>query len=178
MIMVIARTVLHIVGREAQQPLEVTTRFSNEMYHRMERGQFMTLNFLLWHDSTRSLQYASAGHEHVLWYHAHSQTCERIRAGGIAVGLVVDSGSYLSQAELKTSPGDVLLLYTDGVTEARNVSREMFTLQRLETSFTRQAASGDPETIQQGILDDLQDFIGTAEQYDDITLLVLCVEGR
>jgi hypothetical protein len=80
MIMIIARTTLQIVARGAMGTQDVLTRFSREMYPRMRRGQFMTLNFLLWDDEMRRLRYSAAGHEHILWYRRERRRSEIRRA--------------------------------------------------------------------------------------------------
>ncbi|MBD3239344.1 MAG: SpoIIE family protein phosphatase, partial [Chitinivibrionales bacterium] len=176
MIMVIARTTLQIVARRNTDVKDVLTRFAQEMYPRMRRGQFMTLNFLLWDDNARTLCYSAAGHEHILWYRAKRQKSERIKAGGVAVGLLEDPSGFVSESCLQTEPGDVIVLYTDGMTEARNASEEMFTLNRLQDSLDRHAPLGDSKVVSEQIIADVTEFTGDAEQYDDITLLVATVK--
>lgn len=175
MIMVIARTTLQIVARGKSDVKHVVTRFSEEMYPRMRRGQFMTLNFLRWEDESRTLHYAGAGHEHILWYRKERGYTEKIKAGGIAVGLVEEPGQLIKRSRLQTQAGDVIVLYTDGITEARNTRDDMFTLPRLQDSVDKYAHLADPEKISSGILQEVMEFIGDAEQYDDITLLVATV---
>jgi len=175
MIMIIARTTLHIVARGKNDVKEVVTRFAQEMYPRMQHGQFMTFIYLNWNDATRTLSYAGAGHEHILWYHKQTGQAEKIKTGGIAVGLVEDPDTYISKHELHTQPGDVFVLYTDGVTDARDKNDDMFTLQRLQSSLERHATIGEAKTINTNILQDVYEFMGDSEQYDDITLLVLSV---
>jgi serine phosphatase RsbU (regulator of sigma subunit) len=176
MIMVIARTTLQIVARGCLDAKEALTRFSREMYPRMRRGQFMTLNFLLWDDDLRTLRYAAAGHEHILWYRTDRGHSERIRAGGVAVGLLEDPSKFLSESTLQAHQGDVFVLYTDGITEARDKSEEMFTLRRLQESLDRHAALADAEKISASIIAEVTAFAGEAEQYDDMTLIVAVVE--
>jgi sigma-B regulation protein RsbU (phosphoserine phosphatase) len=69
----------------------------------------------------------------------------------------------------------VLVLYTDGITEARNKNDQMFTLARLQESLSRHASLADASAVNHGIMEDIFTFINDAEQYDDITLLVLSV---
>jgi len=175
MIMVIARTTLQIVARGKTDVKEAVIHFSKEMYPRMRRGQFMTLNLLQWEDSSRKLSFASAGHEHILWYHADRDYVEKIRAGGIAVGLVDDPAPYIKLRSLDAQPGDVFVLYTDGVTEARNKHELMFGIERLQNSLKTHVPLNEPEKISENIIQDVFAFMDTAEQYDDITLLVLSV---
>lgn len=175
MIMIIARTALQIVARGQTDVHSVVVRFSQEMYSRMRRGQFMTLNFLRWEEDTRTLHFAGAGHEHILWFRKENNEVERIRAGGIAVGLVDDPSALIKKQELVTKPGDVLLLYTDGVTEARDHNEVMFGLNRLSDSLKNHAACEDPDSIRDNVMEDVFEFMGETEQYDDITMLILSV---
>lgn len=175
MVMVMARTTMQIVARGSSGAREVMTRFSSEMYPRMRRGQFMTMNYLLWNDAQRSVTFCGAGHEHVLWYHAASRSVERIRAGGVATGILEDPSKFLSETSLEMQSGDVFVLYTDGVTEARNPAGDMFTLGRLQQAVERNAGRNDAERICTGIIDEVAVFTGDAEQFDDMTLLVATV---
>jgi serine phosphatase RsbU (regulator of sigma subunit) len=175
MIMIIARTVLQIVARDRTSAKDIVGDFSREMYPRMGRGQFMTLNFLLWEEAARMLRYSGAGHEHILWFHGNTGRTEKIRAGGMAVGLTEDPSAIIKQSDLQTQPGDVILLYTDGITEARNDKDEMYTLRALQTSFESHARLVAPDKILDRVMDDVRAFAGDTEQYDDITLLVLSV---
>jgi serine phosphatase RsbU (regulator of sigma subunit) len=176
MMMVIARTVLEIVAREADQCRDIVIQFSKEMYPKMHRGQFMTLNYLQWNSDERRLTFAAAGHEHLLWYHGESGEVERIKAGGIAVGLLDDPAEYIKQRDLIAGPKDVFMLYTDGITEARDQGTGQFGLDRLEDSLRTHAILGDPDSISRAVIADVQAFTKGADQYDDMTLLILSVK--
>lgn len=175
MIMMIARTVLRIVARGHEDVRDIVLRFSDEMFRRLRSEQFMTFNFLRWNCESRTLSYASAGHEYILWYHASSGRSERIRAGGVAVGLVKNAKDYIEKHELATEVGDLIVLYTDGVTEAQNPNGEFYSLDRLQNMLDQNASIADPEQIKERIIGDVNRFIDGADQYDDITMLVLSV---
>jgi serine phosphatase RsbU (regulator of sigma subunit) len=94
----------------------------------------------------------------------------------VAVGLLEDPSKFLSESTLQAHQGDVFVLYTDGITEARDKSEEMFTLRRLQESLDRHAALADAEKISASIIAEVTAFAGEAEQYDDMTLIVAVVE--
>jgi len=158
--------------------MEIVSKFTKEIYINMNNGQFMTLNYLRWYDDTRTLSFAGAGHEHVLWFHKGTGRSEKIRTGGLAAGLVDNADDYIKQNNLQLENGDVVLLYTDGVTEARNTGKEMFTINRLQAALESYAYLLHPEKIRDLIIKDIYGFMGSEEQYDDITLLVLSVAGQ
>jgi serine phosphatase RsbU (regulator of sigma subunit) len=175
MIMIMAYTALHIIARNEKDVGEVVKTLSQEMYDKVGVGQFMTLNYLEWRDEERTLRYAGAGHEYIIWYHKANGEVDRIKTGGLALGLVADQTPHVKKWELKTSPGDVVVLYTDGIIDARNSKSEMFSFERLLSAVERYAALGESEKIQKSIINDVKSFMGDAEQYDDMTLVVLTV---
>lgn len=91
---------------------------------------------------------------------------------GMPLGLVDDISSFVGVAEVGLRPGDVVVLYTDGVTEAADPQHRLFGLERLcETA--RAARAGSAEDIKQTVLDAVADHIGAQPIWDDLTLLVL-----
>ncbi|MBD3390833.1 MAG: SpoIIE family protein phosphatase [Chitinivibrionales bacterium] len=175
MIMIIANAIIKIVAVKTHDTKRIITEFSKEMHSKIQPGSFMTMNYLIWDGAARKLSYSGAGHEHIILYRKQSNDVERIKAGGLAVGLLDNVDGYISQNEIQTDAGDVIVLYTDGITEAVNSDRERYTLDRLVASVRRNVAKKDHERIRQGILDDVFEFMGGYEQYDDITLLVMRV---
>ena len=77
-----------------------------------------------------------------------------------------------TNSSLTLEPGDTLILYTDGVTEAFNENREMFSESGLEKTLKSVPGAGSEE-IAEAILEDLKDFVGNEPQSDDITMLIL-----
>jgi serine phosphatase RsbU (regulator of sigma subunit) len=90
----------------------------------------MTMLYLTWDPSQKKLFYSSAGHEYILLYHSTGQI-ESILSGGFMLGMVPQIEQFLENRQLTPNPSDKLILYTDGVTEARNISEELFSLKRL-----------------------------------------------
>ena len=76
------------------------------------------------------------------------------------------------QAETQINPGDVLLLYTDGVTEAQNSLEELYDDERL-LSIGKANIDRSAGEIQDAIVESIHDFVGEAPQFDDITLMVV-----
>ena len=95
--------------------------------------------------------------------------------GGIALGLVPESGVSASRA-ITLSPGDNVILYTDGVTEAMNESEEEYGMDRLENLFLESRPS-EARAVNDVIFDSVMDFAGDAAQSDDITCMTLRAEG-
>jgi serine phosphatase RsbU (regulator of sigma subunit) len=130
--------------------------------------RFTTLAYALLDSDRASLALASAGHPPPILYRAASGRCIALEAGGPALGLVADA-EYEEMLE-GFEPGDVLLLYTDGILEARS-GQEEFGLERIEMALLGAAALSAQE-IATTIVTLAREFAGGVFN-DDVTLLVL-----
>lgn len=134
-------------------------------------GKFVSMLLFCWNHN--KLTYASAGHEHILHYKSKLTRCDAMRSGGIVLGVDLKNFTrLLKEKELSWERGDTIVLYTDGATEARNQQGEMFTLANLQKTVEKYHHLSAKEMVD-AILKEIQSFIGTAEQHDDITLLVI-----
>jgi len=129
---------------------------------------FTTLAYALLDAEQGHLFFAAAGHPPAILYRAAARRCFGLNAGGAALGILPDA--QYQQAEERFEPGDVLLLYTDGVFEAR-WGEEQFGLERLETAFAR-VADRPPQEIAEVLIKAVREFAGGVLA-DDVTLLVL-----
>ena len=91
---------------------------------------FVTVFYGLLHPRSGSFTYANAGHNPPLWLNVRSGALHRLHQHGMALGVLMDMP--LSEHAIQIEPGDVLALYTDGVTEALNIDGEEFGVERLE----------------------------------------------
>ncbi|MBX3279543.1 MAG: PP2C family protein-serine/threonine phosphatase [Acidobacteria bacterium] len=116
-----------------------------------------------------NIRYVNAGHTDCLLLRADGEAVW-IQATGTPLGLI--PGMPYSEGSLELHPGDVLALYSDGVTEAQDEQEDEYGEQRL-ADFLRPIAHESAETIVDRIFAEIDRFAGAAPQYDDITLLVL-----
>jgi len=140
-------------------------------------GRFMTLFALLLHRASGELTACSAGHDPAMVYDPVADAFSEFGAPGLALGVEPD-WRYESVTRPALSPGQVLLLGTDGIWETRSPSGELFGKERLRQvvrDYARTTA-GNVQELERRILQALQDFSGTSRHEDDITLLLL--EGR
>jgi phosphoserine phosphatase RsbU/P len=138
--------------------------------HDTKSGMFVTLFYGYLDASTRTLTYVNAGHNPPIHYRAEDGTLTELSATGIAVGALPDSP--YTQESVQLVPGDILVLYTDGITEAENAGLEMFGTGRLEKTIIASHGLSAQEICQE-ILDAVRSFIGDHPQSDDITLMVI-----
>ena len=151
--------ILHDLNQLAQEDLAQSHRF-------------VTLFYSDYDPRTRLLRYANAAHNPPLIWRRLRNSVERLDAPGLLIGLQPEASYGCEQIVL--DPGDVLLCYTDGVTEASGLNGERFDEERLITAFQGACRSG---VGAQGILDQiftrLDRFVGTDRQLDDDASLVV-----
>jgi len=148
----------------------------NETFGRSDDHKYATAIALSFHRITGRLAFSNAGHLPPLWYHAAEgawgwleEGAEAKKASGLPVGLI--PGTEYSQTVVALKPSDLLVLYTDGVTEARNeTGQELGREQLLE--WARRAPVDSPRALGENLLQRLQLFRGNIRN-DDETLLVL-----
>ena len=125
-------------------------------------------------DSDGNLTIASAGHNPVLYYKASSKTTELINPKGMGIGLN-DKGMFeqtLEELNLSPSPNDILIFYTDGLTEAMDTQNNQFGIERLEKLIENNSDKNSAE-IKNLISRNINDYIGSNYQHDDLTFVVL-----
>ncbi|HZD43725.1 MAG TPA: PP2C family protein-serine/threonine phosphatase, partial [Methanomicrobiales archaeon] len=133
-------------------------------------GMFVTLFYGILDARDHSLSYVNAGHNPPIICRGADGSFTELPATGMAVG-VVEAAVYTSGSVL-LEPGDLLVLYTDGITEAENATQEMFGEERLRETIERSrglSAAG----IVEAILTSVHTFSGSTPQSDDITLIVV-----
>jgi serine phosphatase RsbU (regulator of sigma subunit) len=111
-------------------------------------------------------------HQDVLVYRARTGTIELLSTDGVWLGVVDDIGGMLGDDSRPVEEGDVLLWFTDGVTEAMNEKRELFGEERLRATLARTARTArlDVNQIVQAVIADVNGFMKT--QRDDVTVVV------
>ena len=135
-------------------------------------GMFVTLFYGVLDANLRSLTYVNAGHNPPLICHAMDGTFTELPATGIAMGALPDA-DYTAE-NISFVQGDVIVLYTDGITEAENARQDMFGEERLHNVICR-SRTLPPAEIITNILNDVRMFCGDHPQSDDITLMVVSV---
>ncbi len=132
---------------------------------------FVTAFYSVLEPDTGRMRYVNAGHNPpYLISSQKGKPFDRLRATGMALGVMPDS--VWGQKIVKFSPGDVLLLYTDGITEAQDRIGRFYGERRLQ-EVLRKVGSHPAEEILGAVLEDLKRFTGGAAQQDDVTMIVI-----
>lgn len=136
---------------------------------------FATLFYAEYDAATRVLRYVNAGHNAPMvlrWKHGHCKVFH-LKAGGTPLGLL--EGSQFVSKAFQMEIGDMVVMYTDGITEAENPERELWGQTRLETVL-RASCDCTPAQVVERILDEVSLFAKGGSQKDDMTLVVLGVK--
>ena len=177
LIMAEARSTLKAEARRKKNGVEHgpadTLRALNELLFEDLDGAdlFISLFYLRYSPQTQQLRYASAGHNPPFLLRRAAPACEPLDAEGMVLG--VKKQVEFEDTTLGLMPGDRLLLYTDGIVEARDESGEFFGTQRLCRLFAS-CRELPPQSVVESILDELSLFRGDAYE-DDVTLVVVQV---
>lgn len=136
-----------------------------------ETGMFVTIFVGIYDYMNRSFRYFSAGHNPAI-VRRKTGEIEILKQHGIAMGFVATGEQHGFSITLEE--GDVVILYTDGVTEAHNEAFELFGEERL-IALIQKEGGGSAKELAEKIVDEVNAFAGKAPQHDDITLLVMNV---
>jgi sigma-B regulation protein RsbU (phosphoserine phosphatase) len=167
--MAVTITLLRAVGHRVDEPDEVLARLNAALCRGNESAMFVTLFFGICDVRTGVLEYACGGHPAPYAVRADGRVEELPRAHGVGLG-VSERARYERQV-VTLEPGDAILLYTDGVTEAMAYEGGMFGPERIEEVLARGGGRLGADRLLQDVRDAVWDFAAGAEQYDDLTLL-------
>jgi sigma-B regulation protein RsbU (phosphoserine phosphatase) len=167
--MALTRTLVHAAVIETESPAEALRRVNDLLIPDTQQGMFVTAVYAVLYPETGELVYANAGHNPPLWL-AHDGKAERLTRTGMAMGVL--EGKEMEERKIELEPGDILLLYTDGLSEAFSPDGELFGEERILAAL-RVGEGNSAERLMQGIEAALEHFVGDEAQSDDLTMLLL-----
>jgi sigma-B regulation protein RsbU (phosphoserine phosphatase) len=152
----------------------MTTNINRQLCQSTEANRFATLFLALYEDETQTLRYTNAGHNAPLLVRATDGRVEELTAGGIMVG-AFDWAKY-EEVSTRLQTGDVLVIYSDGISEAERVTGEEYGTQRLKQLVINQRHLSADE-LRQAIFDEIDAWTDALERNDDQTLVIIKVKG-
>ncbi len=173
LIMTMVNSLIGVFSEVYDNAYDIMVNVNRQIKKHVKKSMYMTLVLLCFDHKTKKMTYVGAGHEHILVYRAYSGQCEAIVSGGIALGMVPDNSKLVVEKELPLDEGDMIVLYSDGITEARNKNEELFGLERLKQSVTEYAAGYSAEGVNYHIAQDVSNFMTGHKQDDDMTLIAM-----
>ncbi len=167
--MALSRTILRTVAFNRDDPALVLMR-TNEIIAREARSDlFVTVFYGIWDPATERFTYANAGHNPPLLLQPNG-AFQPLPGHGLALGVLPET--HMKSQSMALRPGETIILYTDGISEALNEDFDEFGLERLQVA-ARAAARRPAAEIVRHITDNIRDHTGQTPQFDDMTLIVL-----
>jgi len=168
LVMATTRSILRGAARRRLAPSAALVRANELLCPEVPASMFVTCLYAVLDPASGKLRYANAGHDLPYW--RHDGRADELRATGMPLGLM--PGMDYEEKEIVLSPGESILLYSDGLVEAHNPRQEMFGFPRLRQCVADQPLSG--AALIHFLLSTLRDFVGPDwEQEDDITMMTL-----
>jgi serine phosphatase RsbU (regulator of sigma subunit)/anti-sigma regulatory factor (Ser/Thr protein kinase) len=172
--MAVTKTLFRATAGNGGTPGEILARLNTEICRDNESCMFVTFFCAILNIRTGHVDYSNGGHN--LPYYLHRDGVSPLeKLGGIVLGLVEQT--LYASGRMVLGPGEALLLYTDGVTEAMDPNDTQYSDQRLEQFLVRNRGSS-PRQIIGDLVSDVRHFAGAAPQSDDITVLALRYFGK
>ena len=170
LLMSTARALLRAFAATEATPAELVTRLNRFLSEDIETGRFMTLFYGEIALRERTMTYVRAGHNEPVIYRHDKDAFEELGEGGVALA-VIDNFEFESTGPLQLAKGDLAALYTDGIVEAMNPSREPFGIDRMKEVLRRHRDLPAKE-IAGKVRQAVRDHTGTDVREDDLTLVV------
>ena len=158
-------------GSESLSTAELVSRLNNHLVRNTSDDRFATFLLAVYDCSNRLLRYTNAGHLPGLC--VANGMCHRLDLGGMVLG--VQENYQYEEGSHVVAPGTLLIGYSDGLVEPENVYGEQFGIPRLEQAAIRQHGAS-PRLVAGALMDAAEEWAGTPEQADDMTVIVARLE--
>lgn len=170
--------IFHSLAQQHLDPKEFMQRANQALVYCLERGSFISASYFIIDSAEKKIRYSRAGHCPVLYLRAGSKQSAYLKDKGAALGMVrsKDYCNYVEANEFSYAPGDTMVLYTDGITEAKDSKGEEFGNERLAEALNEVAGEG-AKNIEDHIIKKLYEFSGTKNINDDYTSMTVKFHG-
>ena len=173
--MVIAKVLIKNFTLQGMPTSEVLSTVNERLCANNDTGLFVTVWIAIIDLKTGDGRASNAGHEHPALYRQKEGSFELVKYRH-SPAVAAMEGMKFEEHGFHLDPGDMLFVYTDGVTEASNADNELFGEERL-TAALNSCSEKQPAAILTGVKASIDEFVGDADQFDDITMLSMKYEG-
>ncbi len=119
-VMMIVNALISGFSQMLESGAEILTKTNEILKPRVKSNMLMTLLMVRWNRESNALYLTGAGHEYLLLYKRATNAVERVQSGGIALAMTRDISKLIKERKVDFAPGDIAVMYTDGITEAKN----------------------------------------------------------
>lgn len=172
LLMTMVKGILHAITQNFISPDRVLAEMNAILDEIIPKDKFVTMMFLVFDLQNKTLRYSNAGHNPLLFFDRQSNAAEMVLLRGPALGLT--KLAVFKEKEIPLNPGDLFLIYTDGVTESFNAQGEMFEEERLAQAV-HETVSEPAGKIIAHLNNKLRAFTGNAPQADDVAMIAVKV---
>ncbi len=172
--MTLAKGIFQSYAESSSSPKEVLSSMNNSLIKHLEKGVFITMIYGVLDYGNDTFTFCRAGHNPLIYYNSFTKEFSCLKPAGTALGFGA-SGIFrnmLSEESISLQNGDLIILYTDGLTEAKNKNGGFYGEERL-ISVIQSNIGKSPDELILEIRKDLNSFEHDSEQYDDVTLVVI-----
>ena len=177
LIMTMTRGMLRAEVLNRHSPAQIMQHLNRVMYADLENShRFVSMFYSEYDPNTRQLSFTNAAHNPPLWWHADSQTLSKLDTWGMLIGLDIES--EYEDATVQLAPGDTIIYYTDGFTDAVNANGDRFDEDNLCRAFQWACQNlANPQQILEYLFEEIEQFVGqpSINNKDDMTLIVMRV---
>jgi sigma-B regulation protein RsbU (phosphoserine phosphatase) len=168
------RSVLRSNAQSSDSPAAVLAMVNRQLFPDIREDMFISMIYLIMKPNGTQMMLSRAGHTLPLIWRKKTGKVETLHSGGLAVG--IDKGEVFERVtkdlSFEMEAGDCLLLYTDGVNEALDVKGLEYGEERIHATLAVLAPQG-PKAVVDGLIGDVEKFLGGKRSHDDITLIAL-----
>ncbi|HVD93204.1 MAG TPA: SpoIIE family protein phosphatase [Vicinamibacterales bacterium] len=165
-----------------KSPRQLLMEVNRIISENLDTRSFITMTYGVLDLNAGTMTFARAGHTPMVFLRGDGTTggAQSLAPSGIVVGLRIPGATekfsdLLEEEQVKLHKGDVLVLYTDGITEAMNVGQDLFGDDRLGRLITEHGHL-DTGDLRERILREIESFVGGADQHDDMTMILIKIE--
>lgn len=166
--------IFHSLAQLGLDSKDFMIKANQALIYCLERGSFISATYFVIDTSKKKIFYSRAGHCPVLYYREATNKAEFLKDKGTALGMVrsKDYRNFVETNQIDYAPGDIMILYTDGITEAKNNKGEEFGYSRLSATLT-EVVRLSPKEIEDHIINRLYEFSGSEDINDDYTSMTV-----
>ena len=180
-VMMIVNALISGFSKIVENSADILARTNEIVKPRVKSNILMTLLMIRWDEEKQKMYITGAGHEYLIIYKAAEKRAFKIKSGGVALGMTKNISKILKEIEISIAKDDIIILYTDGITEARNGKHESDMMLGMDRFM--EIIEHTPIETAQGVFNnitiELSRFMGYGyRQFDDITLIVMHNKGN
>jgi sigma-B regulation protein RsbU (phosphoserine phosphatase) len=166
--------IFHSLALNDVGPAEFIKQANKALGACLEKRSFITASYFWINTNHQSLEFSRAGHVPALLFEQNTGKVQLLEESGMGLGILRNStyNKYVSSRTLPYNSGDILVLCTDGITEAKSPKNEQFGIERLVDALEKHT-TGDAAEIRNRIIGELDEFLGGMKLDDDYTLVIV-----